>query len=128
VTAVAATYQQEFPGTKEIVAKAREWIAGLVAHLDTVRKGEIELCVSELATNAVLHTMSGAPDGTYAIRADITVSTVAITVTDMGPALIPRPRTSPEEHGRGLVLVAALADHFVHRDAETIAIFDIGGC
>ncbi len=127
MTAVAATYEQDFPGTKEHVAKAREFVAGLVAHLDTVRKGEIELCASELATNAVLHTMSGAPDGTYTIGVEISPTTVVLAVTDLGPALIPRPRTSPEEHGRGLVLVAALADHFVRRDTEAIAAFDIGG-
>ncbi len=124
MTAVAATYEQDFPGTKEHVAKAREWIAGFVAHLGTMRAGEIELCVSELATNAVLHTMSGAPDGTYTISVAINPTTVAITVTDLGPALIPRPRVSPEEHGRGLVLVAELADHFVRRDGEVIAVFD----
>ncbi len=124
MTAVAATYEQDFPGTKEHVAKAREWIAGLVAHLGPVRKGEIEVCVSELATNAVLHTMSGAPDGTYTISVDVFPTTVTITVTDLGPTLIPRPRVSPEEHGRGLVLVAALADHLVRRGNESIAVFD----
>ena len=121
---VVTLYQQEFPGTKEMVAKAREFVAGLVAHLGPVRKGEIELCTSELATNAVLHTMSGAPDGAYTISVAISETTVAITVTDLGPTLIPRPRVSPEEHGRGLVLVAELADHFVRRDGEVIAVFD----
>ena len=118
------TYEQEFPGRADAVAKAREWIAGLVAHLGTIRAGEIELCVSELATNVVLHTMSGAPDGTYKITATVSEASVTITVTDLGPTLIPRPRVSPEEHGRGLVLVAELADHFVYRDAEAIAVFD----
>ncbi len=125
-TAVVSLYEQDFPGTKEHVAKAREWIAGLLAPLGTFRQGEIEVCVSELATNAVLHTMSGADYGTYTIRAEITAHMVTVTVIDMGPALIPRPRISPEEHGRGFVLVDELADNSARIDNQAIASFDLG--
>lgn len=118
------TYEQEFPGTKESVSKAREWVMGLVAHVGSTTAGEIEICVSELATNAVLHTMSGAPLGTYTITVALSATTVTVVVTDQGPALVPMPR-EPEESGRGLYLVEALADLFVRHGTESIATFDL---
>lgn len=118
------TYEQEFAGSKEMVAKAREWVAGLVAHTGPVRAAEIELCASELATNAVLHSMSGSPQGTYAITVKVMETTVTLVVTDQGPTLIPLPRRPADESGRGVFLVEQLADEYVRHGNESIALFD----
>ncbi|WP_110944826.1 ATP-binding protein [Streptomyces niger] len=78
------------------------------------RTDDAVLCVSELATNAVRH---GVPPG-RAFRLRLyqygdDSGTVRIEVHDSGPGW-PRTRSSPHgadaEDGRGLLLVAALAD------------------
>lgn len=74
------------------------------------RTDDVVLCVSELATNALLH---GAPPG-RGFRLQLALDTTGvlrIEVHDSGPGEIREPEPSPEgESGRGLLLVAALAD------------------
>ncbi|MFG2310396.1 ATP-binding protein [Streptomyces sp. NPDC048566] len=69
-----------------------------------------ELLLSELATNAYRHAKA-APGREIRARCVLTGDRLRVTVTDAGDTL-PEPRTaSPEdESGRGLALVAALAD------------------
>lgn len=74
------------------------------------RSDDVLLCVSELATNAVLH---GVPPG-RGFRLQLALDTagvVRIEVHDSGPGEVrpPDPDTEAED-GRGLLLVAALAD------------------
>ncbi|MET9494850.1 ATP-binding protein, partial [Streptomyces sp. NPDC006552] len=76
------------------------------------RLDDVLLCVSELATNALLH---GVPPG-RGFRLHIAMCAhrvVRIEVHDSGggtvAAQVPRPEA---EHGRGLQLVAALADQW----------------
>jgi serine/threonine-protein kinase RsbW len=69
------------------------------------------LAVSELATNAIAHTSSGLPGGTFAVSVQAESGGVLIRVRDEGarttPALAdPAPDA---EHGRGLQIVAAVA-------------------
>ncbi|MER6105357.1 ATP-binding protein [Streptomyces sp. NPDC001832] len=70
---------------------------------------DARLCVSEIVTNAHVHTRSPL------IRVDVTVNrsqvTVYVTDDDSGSSPSPRNAVRPEqdEHGRGLVLVDALA-------------------
>jgi serine/threonine-protein kinase RsbW len=68
------------------------------------------LAVSELATNAIEHTASGLPGGTFTVAITAVPRGVAIFVVDQGPR--PAARTAArawDEHGRGLVVVAAIA-------------------
>ncbi|MEU3830275.1 ATP-binding protein [Streptomyces sp. SID161] len=74
------------------------------------RRDDVLLCVSELATNALLH---GVPPGRgYLVRLVLYRGGVLrVEVHDSGPGEVRTPETSPEsERGRGLLLVAALAD------------------
>ncbi|OIK02042.1 ATP-binding protein [Streptomyces sp. MUSC 14] len=75
------------------------------------REDEVLLCVSELATNAVLH---GVPPGRgFSVRASLlrTEGQLRLEVHDSGPGDIHPREASPEsESGRGLLLVSALAD------------------
>ncbi|KPI21865.1 hypothetical protein OK074_7294 [Actinobacteria bacterium OK074] len=102
-------HSARYPATEESVPRARHAVAkvlsdwGLSQLVDVAR-----LLVSELTTNAVTHTdaaMFGASvtrTGSYSVR---------IVVTDTSRTR-PDPVTTPgeDEHGRGLLLVAALAD------------------
>ncbi|MFS4093334.1 ATP-binding protein [Streptomyces sp. AF1A] len=75
----------------------------------TERLDDVQLCVSELATNAILH---GAPSGGLVlVRITLADTQLRIEVHDSGDAP-PHRRHVPgtAETGRGLLLVAALAD------------------
>ncbi|MCY0929230.1 ATP-binding protein [Streptomyces sp. H27-H1] len=69
------------------------------------RDGDVSLCVSELATNALRY---GVPRGRgYLLRLLAFDDTVRIEVHDSGPGLS---RMAERPPGRGLLLVDALAD------------------
>ncbi|MGW0395478.1 ATP-binding protein [Streptomyces sp. NPDC003042] len=77
----------------------------------TARHDDMLLCVSELATNALRH---GVPPGRgYLLRLLTFDTTVRIEVHDSGPGLSRMPsRPLGGGGGRGLMLVAALADEW----------------
>lgn len=89
------------------VAHARRFVAGILTGLaaadDTV------LCVSELASNAVLHSSSRAPGGHFIIRAWISATgRIRTEVEDCGGPWV-ADTGQDEERGRGLLIVARLA-------------------
>ena len=70
-----------------------------------------ELAVSELATNAIAYTRSGLADGMFGVTVQRVKDGVVICVRDGGARAAPKladlePGT---EHGRGLLIIAALA-------------------
>ncbi|OMI39106.1 regulatory protein [Streptomyces sparsogenes DSM 40356] len=72
------------------------------------------MIVSELSTNAVTHTASGSPTGTFHVALALSKQVVAISVTDDGgKPETPHPAEPDQEatHGRGLSIVMALANH-----------------
>ncbi|MFK4597351.1 ATP-binding protein [Streptomyces pristinaespiralis] len=71
---------------------------------------DVTLCVSELATNALVH---GVPPGRgYLLRLRLTEDgTLRVEVHDSGDGK-PCLRDPDDESGRGLLLVAALADRW----------------
>lgn len=101
-----------YPRSRQTVASAREFAAvTLDAWGVTSRLDDVLLCVSELATNALLH---GVPPGRcYRLRLFRFEATVRVEVHDSGDG---RPRVGARdesaEHGRGLLLVAAVADRW----------------
>ncbi|MEU8973726.1 ATP-binding protein [Streptomyces monashensis] len=78
----------------------------------TERSADVLLCVSELATNALLH---GVPVGRgFVLRLTLhTDGVLRVELHDSGGGVVRAPGQSPppeSERGRGLFLVAALAD------------------
>jgi anti-sigma regulatory factor (Ser/Thr protein kinase) len=76
------------------------------------RGDDVLLCVSELATNALLH---GVPAGRgFLLRLVLHAEgALRVEVHDSGPGEVGCPDPTPDadaEHGRGLLLVASLAD------------------
>lgn len=100
------------PGTPEAVGVARELARELLGSnhpaADTVL-----LLVSELVTNSIRHSRSGAPGGTVTITLCPGSAGVLVQVRDDGGPSVPSVSAAPggdAEHGYGLLLVDALAD------------------
>jgi serine/threonine-protein kinase RsbW len=89
------------------VAHARRFIAGVLSGFGAAE--DIVLCVCELASNAVLHSCSREPGGQFTVRVSVSAGgRIRAEVVDRGGPWKPGPAPD-EEHGRGLLIVAALA-------------------
>ena len=100
--ASAATY----PGRPEHVRKIRAAARGLLAGCPAA--DEVILCLSELAANAVLHSDSRRPGGTFTVRIESSPGAhIRIEVEDDGG---PWRATAPDPgSGRGLDIIRVLA-------------------
>ncbi|SDE67994.1 ATP-binding protein [Streptomyces griseoaurantiacus] len=98
-----------FPGLSEEVAQARHFVASLLAERGPV--DDAVLIVSELATNAVRHSLSGLAGGWFLVIVGFRHDLVRLEVVDQGGPRVPHlcDVTSQEEGGRGLLLIAACA-------------------
>ncbi len=104
------TSQRLFPRERKSVSSVRSYVADTLAAWGYPdRLDDLRLCVSELATNALLHGVSSGRMFEVWVAADDTM--VRVEIRDSGDG-VPAPRVADvsEECGRGLVLVAALAD------------------
>ncbi|MFC5829319.1 ATP-binding protein [Nonomuraea insulae] len=105
------TWRRTFRGTLDQIPHARHFVRYLLA--DSLCHEDAEQVVAELAANAVQHTASNDPGGTFIIEITRTAAEVTIAVYDCGWTGVPlfgrRCRTDVE-HGRGLAIVAALAE------------------
>jgi serine/threonine-protein kinase RsbW len=89
------------------VAYARRFVAGVLTGLSAA--DDVVLCVSELASNAVLHSNSREPGGQFIVRVwTSAVGRIRAEVEDRGGPWAPDP-DQDEERGRGLLIVAKLA-------------------
>ncbi len=73
------------------------------------------LCVSELVTNAVLHSRSGQPGGWFAVRATVRAGSVRVEVADEGGPWR-RERDGDGQNGRGLLIVGEMAGRWGRED------------
>jgi anti-sigma regulatory factor (Ser/Thr protein kinase) len=100
------------------VRAARQFVGDTLAEWGvSERRDDIRLCVSELASNAVLY---GVPLGReFSVRIAREIGILWTEVRDSGPGHPAVQHPEPDaERGRGLWLVAALADEFEIRDAR----------
>ncbi|MEV0599691.1 ATP-binding protein [Streptomyces sp. NPDC050315] len=104
--------QQRFPRSRNSARAARDFaVSTLTDWSVTDRLEDIRLCVSELATNALLH---GVPPGReFCVRLVSGSGLVRIEVRDSGDGRVEAqpPDTDPCS-GRGLHLTQSLADEF----------------
>jgi len=102
----ATIFEQSYRGTADQVRRVRADLALIATACPVV--DALVLLASELATNAILHSRSGHPDATFAVRASLYPGDYAwVEVVDRGG-----PWTDDQcddEHGRGLSIVAAIA-------------------
>ncbi|MER5649142.1 ATP-binding protein [Streptosporangium sp. NPDC002524] len=103
------TWRRTFPGRPCQVPEARRFVRFLLA--DSPFGQEAEQVVAELAANAVRHTASGRPYGTFVVEVVRRPEVTRVTVYDSGQGPVPALAhpTLLGESGRGLSLVTALA-------------------
>jgi anti-sigma regulatory factor (Ser/Thr protein kinase) len=104
----ATTFHRTYPGTKDQVRIVREHLASLIEGCPFA--DEFVLIASELSANAVMHSRSGKPGGTFTVRAEVFPGDFAwLEVEDQGGPPTEREAGDEDERGRGLAIVAALA-------------------
>ena len=103
-----------FPGLPAIVPSARRFVRGILE--GSPRAADMELITAELVSNAILHTPSGQDGGefTLTVRTEPGWARVEVTDSGVGEWNAPRDGSADDEYGRGLAIVAALADKFGH--------------
>src|SRR3984885_15901989 len=102
----AITFERAYPGTVDQPRKVRADLAKIAGRSPII--DALELLASELAANAVSHSRSGSPGGTFTVRATLYPGDYAwIEVIDQGGPWADG--ADDEERGRGLTVVAALA-------------------
>jgi serine/threonine-protein kinase RsbW len=126
-----SSWTRAFPGTPRQVRAARRFVASLLDGSPLC--DDAVLVVSELFTNALLHTDSGKPGGLVVVQVSRWPLGVRVAVTDQGsskqPVIADRgPCREPAESGHGLYLVGHLAKHLDwHDDPSGLTICAILG-
>lgn len=120
---IAELLRVRLPCEPNAAQRAREALAG-VEDVGSIRD-EALLVVSELATNAVLHSGCSAEDE-FELRAERRDAAVRITVTDLGvsgdrPVRRPHDPTTPG--GMGLRVVERLAARWGTRRNHSLAVW-----
>ncbi|HUY50984.1 MAG TPA: ATP-binding protein [Streptosporangiaceae bacterium] len=125
------SWARAFPGTAKQAGAARRFVAGLLE--ESPFRDDAAVVLSELFTNALLHTASGKPGGIVVVQVSRWRHGVRIAVTDQGSPSQPIIRDpaacgEPAENGNGLYLAAHLARHLDwHDDASGRTIAAIFG-
>jgi serine/threonine-protein kinase RsbW len=105
-----------FPASPDQVAQARQFLARFLA--DCPLSDDALLICSELATNAIVHSDSGNSGGWFVLRVEVRDQDyVWLEVEDQGGQWA-TDRVS-DEGGRGLEIVALLADYWDVRGDDT---------
>src|SRR5204863_8859349 len=86
---------------------------------------DASLCLSELVTNAVLHSGAGTEDE-LELKVVLSVDTLRVTVIDRGSGFEPPPPTGGDESGWGLYIVDRLSHAWgVEREPRTAVWFEM---
>jgi anti-sigma regulatory factor (Ser/Thr protein kinase) len=120
------------PGTPESASAARQIARQLLGDGHPAAE-TVMLLVSELVTNAITHSKSGAPGGTVTVALCAGSAGILVQVRDDGGALEPCVSTisgTDAEHGYGLLLVDALADRWgtISTPEGRVTWCRVGGC
>jgi serine/threonine-protein kinase RsbW len=105
-TAPLLVWSCAFPAIPAQVREARQFpsaiLDGRPATSDAI------LCLSEVVTNATVHSRSREPDGHFSVRIQMHDSHLRVEVSDQGGPWT-QPDTTDERNGRGLLIVDQLA-------------------
>ncbi|WEH15299.1 ATP-binding protein [Streptomyces sp. VNUA24] len=108
-----------FPGLPDQVAEARHFVAALLQEWGVA--DDAVLVVSELATNAVRHSLSGSAGGWFLVVVGFRADGVRLEVVDQGGDNVPEmcDVVSQDAGGRGLWLVSACAKDWGVKDVPS---------
>lgn len=119
----------QFAGDPAMVGEARRFVSRTLVKVGVPRElvDDAELVVSELATNAVEHTVSGKAGSRFEVTVKVTAARVCVEVLDQGSAQSPTlckdvDQDHESEHGRGLFIVAALGEVHAHRTSDGLVV------
>jgi anti-sigma regulatory factor (Ser/Thr protein kinase)/DNA-binding Xre family transcriptional regulator len=124
------TWSRDFPATPDQASGARQFLGVILAGHPA---GEDAcLCLSELVTNAMLHSRSREPGGLFTVRVLLHGSRLRVEVHDQGgPWRQPATASTDQQDGRGLLIVDQLAAAWGrtgdHQAGWTVW-FEIGPC
>jgi anti-sigma regulatory factor (Ser/Thr protein kinase) len=99
-------WSRAFPATPALVREARQFLAAIMGGRPAA--DDAVLCLSELVTNATLHSRSREPNGQFSVRVQLHGSRLRVEVSDQGGPWI-QAADKDEQHGRGLLIVGRLA-------------------
>ncbi|MCO6009407.1 ATP-binding protein [Actinoallomurus purpureus] len=102
-------WRRTYPGRADQARLVRQFVGFLLAG-DPLAE-EVVFAAAELSANAVRHTRSGRPGGSFTVEIRHWRDGAAIAVTDQGTAGPPRSRDADElsESGRGLRTIQTIA-------------------
>jgi len=107
-TAVPLVWTRVFPATPPHARAARRFLSRILD--GSPAADEAILCLSELATNAMIHSHSSQPGGHFTVRAEIREGDrLRVEVQDQGGSWTRHPTGHDAPHGRGLLILARLA-------------------
>ena len=101
-TAPLLVWSRAFPAIPVQVREARQFLAPILD--DRPAASDAILCLSELVTNATVHSRSREPDGHFSVRVQLHGSHLRVEVSDQGGPWT-QPATTDERNGRGLLIV-----------------------
>lgn len=99
-------WSRTFSASPAQVREARRFLAAALK--GSPAADDAVLCLSELATNATIHSRSRG-DGHFTVRAQIDAGRLRVEVQDEGGPWRRPGRRRDGRHGRGLLIVARLA-------------------
>ena len=126
-TAPLIGWSRSFPATLEQAGEARRF---LTAILDGHPAGDAILCLSELVTNATIHSRSRQPGGCLTVRVERRDDHVRVEVCDQGGPWTETPHEDGQT-GRGLLIVDQLASTWgrnVNAETGWITWFELEPC
>lgn len=102
----SAPWSRTFPATADQARPARQFLAAILT--DSPLTGDALICLSELVTNAICHSNSTQPGGTFTVRASLHTHSLRVEVQDQGGPWTRR-HHNDGQGGRGLLIVSQLA-------------------
>jgi anti-sigma regulatory factor (Ser/Thr protein kinase) len=99
-------WSRAFAATPAHAGQARQFLAGLLDGYPLA--DDAILCLSEMATNAILHSNSRKPGGHFTVRAEIHADRLRVEVHDGGGPWTVSPPDGVQ-HGHGLHIISQLA-------------------
>jgi anti-sigma regulatory factor (Ser/Thr protein kinase) len=106
--------RRSFPASKESVRECRQFALKAVDDLAPEVQDSVELMVSELATNALVHAKTD-----FEVEIARTDRELRVEVTDRGRGAPMAKSPNPSEpHGRGLLIVSELSDDWGSTDGR----------